>query len=128
MKRKLTAITGMLCAAAMTVSMAACNNKNSKEAEVSTFVSLDINPAIELTLDTDNKVVSVVGSNEDGKVLLYGECNEVFSHSDKLFEVGLDIPQATKLLIALKNKGFDVDCGAYTVEDALAQINKLYEI
>ena len=73
MKRKLTAITGMLCAAAMTVSMAACNNKNSKEAEVSTFVSLDINPAIELTLDTDNKVVSVVGSNEDGKVLLYGE-------------------------------------------------------
>jgi len=64
----------------------------------------------------------------EGKVLLYGECNEVFSHSDKLFEVGLDIPQATKLLIALKNKGFDVDCGAYTVEDALAQINKLYEI
>ena len=62
-----------------------------------------------------------------GKVLLSGECNEVFSHSDKLFEVGLDIPQATKLLIALKAKGFDVDCGAYTVEDALEQIKKMYK-
>ena len=63
----------------------------------------------------------------DGKVLLSGECNDVFSHSDKLFEVGLDIPQATKLLIALKEKGFDVDCGAYTVEDVLAQIIKIYK-
>ena len=63
----------------------------------------------------------------EGKVLLSGECSEVFSHSDKLFEVGLDIPQATKLLIALKEKGFDVDCGAYTVEDALEQIKKMYE-
>ena len=63
----------------------------------------------------------------EGKVLLSGECNEVFSHSDKLFEVGLDIPQITKLLLALKAKGFDVDCGAYTVEDALAQIEKLYK-
>ena len=63
----------------------------------------------------------------DGKVLLSGECNDVFSHSDKLFEVGLDIPQATKLLIALKEKGFDVDCGAYTVEDVLAQIMKIYK-
>ena len=63
----------------------------------------------------------------EGKVLICGECNEVFSHSDKLFEVGLDIPQATKLLIALKAKGFDVDCGAYTVEDALLQIKKIYE-
>ncbi len=64
----------------------------------------------------------------EGKVLLSGKCEEVFSHSDKLFEVGLDIPQATKLLIALKKKGFDVDCGAYTVEDALEQIKKMYEI
>ena len=64
----------------------------------------------------------------EGRVLLSGKCEEVFSHSDKLFEVGLDIPQATKLLIALKKKGFDVDCGAYTVDDALEQIKKMYEI
>ena len=63
----------------------------------------------------------------DGKILLDGECNDVFSHSDKLFEVGLDIPQATKLLIALKERGFDVDCSAYTVEDVLTQIMKFYK-
>ena len=63
----------------------------------------------------------------EGKVLLSGKCEEVFSHSDKLFEVGLDIPQATKLLIALKARGFDVDCGAYTVEDALEQIKRMYK-
>ena len=63
----------------------------------------------------------------EGKVLLAGECNEVFSHSDKLFEVGLDIPQVTKLLLALKSKGFDINCGAYTVEDALCEIEKLYK-
>ena len=63
----------------------------------------------------------------DGKVLLSGECNEVFSHSDKLFEVGLDIPQITKLLLALKAKGFDINCSAYTVEDALCEIEKLYK-
>ena len=62
-----------------------------------------------------------------GKILLNGECSEVFSHSDKLYEVGLDIPQATKLLIALKEKGFDVECSAYTVEDVLAQILKIYK-
>ena len=62
----------------------------------------------------------------EGKVLLAGECNEVFSHSDKLFEVGLDIPQVTKLLIALKAKGIDIDCSAYTVEAALEQLKKKY--
>ena len=41
--------------------------------EATTFVSLDINPEIELTVDAQNKVVSVYGVNEDGKVLLYGE-------------------------------------------------------
>ncbi len=43
------------------------------QAEVTTFVSLDVNPEIELTVDSENKVVSVYGANEDGKVLLYEE-------------------------------------------------------
>ena len=64
---------------------------------------------------------------EKGKILLSGECKEVFSHSDILFDAGLDIPQITKLLLALKEKGVDIDCGAYTVEDALEQILRLYK-
>ena len=62
----------------------------------------------------------------EGKILLCGECREVFSHAEILESVGLDIPQATKLLLALKSRGFDVDCGALTVDEALEQIKKLY--
>ena len=39
----------------------------------STFVGIDINPSLELTLDENKTVISVCGANEDGKVLLYGE-------------------------------------------------------
>ncbi len=61
-----------------------------------------------------------------GKIILNGNCDEVFSHSNILSEVGLDIPQSTKILLALKQRGFDVDCSAYTVEDAICQLEKLY--
>lgn len=62
-----------------------------------------------------------------GKVIMDGECREIFAESQRLSEVGLDIPQVTKLLLMLKEKGIDVDCGVYTVEDALEQLKKLYD-
>ena len=64
----------------------------------------------------------------EGRVLLNGECREVFAHSDVLFEVGLDIPQVTKLLLALKQKGIELDCGLYTVEEAIEQLKKIYKV
>lgn len=72
MKKKITAVSAILCAGVMTVSLAACN-PGGKEAEAASFVSLDINPSIELTLDKNDKVLSVYGGNEDGLVLLYNE-------------------------------------------------------
>lgn len=63
----------------------------------------------------------------EGKILMKGACREVFAKSDKLFEVGLDIPQITKLLLALREKGFcELDCAAYTVDEALEQLKTLY--
>lgn len=67
------AICALLCVAVLCVSLVACNNDNDKQQEATTFVSLDINPSIELTLDENNKVMSVYGANEDGQVLLYSE-------------------------------------------------------
>lgn len=61
-----------------------------------------------------------------GKVIMDGECREIFAESETLSRVGLDIPQVTKLLMMLKEKGIEVDCGVYTVEDALEQLMKLY--
>lgn len=62
-----------------------------------------------------------------GKLMLEGECDEVFAQSDKLMSVGLDIPQVTKLMLLLKEKGIELDCGAYTVDAAFEQIIKLYK-
>lgn len=41
------------------------------EAQAHSFVAIDINPSIELTLDKNNRVVSVRAMNEDAQVLLF---------------------------------------------------------
>ena len=41
--------------------------------EAVAFVTVDINPSIEITLDDKGLVASVYGANEDGQILLYGE-------------------------------------------------------
>lgn len=77
--KKLIAILCVIAMSVTCISLVGCKkNKGGAEsskpqAEVTTFVSLDVNPEIELTVDSENKVVSVNGANEDGKVLLYEE-------------------------------------------------------
>jgi uncharacterized lipoprotein YehR (DUF1307 family) len=74
--KKITTFISALLVGILIFSFSGCGkfskNKNSV-GEAKTFVSLDVNPQIELTVDEKNKVVSVHASNEDGKVLLYGE-------------------------------------------------------
>ena len=60
-----------------------------------------------------------------GKVIMSGDRSSVFSKADQLREIGLDVPQITKLMAALKARGFDVDAGAYTVRDAYENLKKL---
>ncbi len=70
MKKKIIAVSAIACAGAISLSLAACGGG---EPEAASYVSLDINPSIELTLDKDDKVLSVYGANEDAQVLLYQE-------------------------------------------------------
>lgn len=56
----------------MSVVLCSCDTIDEKT-EQNAYVSLDINPAIELIVDQGNKVISVRGENEDGQVLLYEE-------------------------------------------------------
>ncbi len=72
MKKKVIAASALFCAGVMCLSLAGCNAGETEE-EAASFVSLDINPSIELTLDKNDKVLSVYGANEDGQVLLYQE-------------------------------------------------------
>jgi len=53
-----------------------------------------------------------------GKLLMSGSTAEVFSRGSELQEVGLDVPQMTALMLALREKGWDVPEYAMNVEEA----------
>lgn len=57
-----------------------------------------------------------------GEIFMNGNCREVFSEADKLMSVGLDVPQITKFMLALKSKGIDVRTDIFTVDEAKAEI------
>ena len=59
-----------------------------------------------------------------GKICMQGDRDYVFSRSEQLNEIGLDIPQVTKLMLLLKHRGMDVDGGVYTVEQAIENLLK----
>ncbi len=54
-----------------------------------------------------------------GELLMCGDRSQIFSRSNKLTEVGLDVPQITQLMNLLALRGIDVPKGIYTVEQAL---------
>lgn len=70
----------------------------------------------------DNLVVM-----NDGKVCMQGDADHIFSQAEVLSQIGLDVPQVTKLMLRLKDLGVDVDTGAYTVETALDCLLKIYD-
>ncbi len=74
MKKKILATVLAVVMVCSLLTFAACDLSGGHgKSEADAYVSLDINPAIELIVDGDNNVVSVRGENEDGQVLLYQE-------------------------------------------------------
>ena len=59
---------------------------------------------------------------DKAKPVFDGTPKEVFAHFRELEEMGLAAPQVTYVMNDLKAAGFDVDCGATTVEEAKAAI------
>ncbi len=57
-----------------------------------------------------------------GQLMMEGTCAEVFSRYNELIEVGLDVPQITKIAAALKKHGVDIGDDVYTVNFALARV------
>ena len=53
-------------------------------------------------------------------VFMQGTPPEVFARGPELLSAGLDVPMATRIAIALRQRGVPVDAGIYTI-DALAQ-------
>ena len=84
MSKKIKSLACLLCAVSVGSVFAGCDfgeSSSSSEETVAasaatSFVSLEINPSIELTVDANDKVVSVYAGNEDAQVLLHGESLE----------------------------------------------------
>ena len=51
-----------------------------------------------------------------GQVYMEGTPEKVFARAHELEQVGLDVPQVTKIAAALRARGMDVDTAVYTVE------------
>ena len=62
-----------------------------------------------------------------GKVFLSGSRDEVFSHARELESVGLDVPQITRLALALEARGVSLPHGIYTVDAATEAISQLFQ-
>lgn len=55
----------------------------------------------------------------DGELVSYDSVDNTFKDVDMLQSIGLDIPQITKVLFKLRQKGFNIPANIYTVEDAV---------
>jgi len=62
-----------------------------------------------------------------GRIALTGTPKEVFAHADELKQIGLDVPQVTNLMLALREKGLNVPVDIFTVEQAKEVLKKVLE-
>ena len=53
---------------------------------------------------------------KDAHILMSGVPAEVFARGEELISAGLDVPQITRVAMALRARGLDVDPAVYTVE------------
>jgi len=63
----------------------------------------------------------------DSKVVLHDTPAEVFKQARLLCEIGLDVPQITRMLMALKDLGADVRTDIFTVEEAKRELAVLLD-
>ena len=60
-----------------------------------------------------------------GKIAMEGTPGEVFSRSRELTDMGLSIPEVTKVFLRLRELGLPVSGSVYTIEQAAAELTRL---
>lgn len=89
---------------------------------------------------TGNTVMMVSHSMEDvakiadrvlvlnnSEVAMFGTVAEVYSRSAELSEMGLSVPQITKIFSALRERGFAVSDSVFTVEQGVSELMRFFE-
>lgn len=62
---------------------------------------------------------------KSAQILMSGTPSEVFARGEELLSAGLDVPQVTRIAMALREKGVPVDPAVYTAEELEAQLQAL---
>ncbi len=62
---------------------------------------------------------------DNGNALMFDKPSKVFSNAQKLQQIGLDIPDITKVMIKLRQKGFKLDENIITIDQAVSSIKNL---
>lgn len=71
------------------------------------------------------RVTNKVMVMNKGKLAMYGDTKSVFSKSEELSSMGLRVPQITKVVKALRDKGVNLPDDILTVDRAVAEITEL---
>ena len=58
----------------------------------------------------------------EGRLFMFDTTEKVFSNMQALKEIGLNVPQITKIMLLLKSKGIDISANALTVDKAVGII------
>lgn len=66
----------------------------------------------------------VIVMNES-RVAMYDDVGTIFSRAEELESMGLDVPEITKISMALNKQGYDIKPNTYTIESAKEQILQL---
>ena len=75
------------------------------------------------SMDDMAKLAQTIIVMNHGKIEFVGTPKEVFkSNTDRLKEIGLDIPQVLELAIKLRERGFDVKPDILTIDEAKSEI------
>ncbi len=71
------------------------------------------------------KIADRVMVINSGKLEMLDTPAKVFSEAERLEKMGLEVPQITKIMLALKEKGYEVSDGILTVEQAFLEVVNL---
>lgn len=61
----------------------------------------------------------------ESHLVMFDKTREVFSHGRELEKIGLRVPQITKIMLELKEKGYDVPDGILTIDEAFSALSSL---
>lgn len=61
------------------------------------------------------------------RLAMYDTVDNVYSRSKEIVEMGLNVPQITRIFMGLREKGFNVPQNVYTVEQGRRVLNDLFK-